>query len=50
MKKKKEKRKRENHSLQLWLQQAEQGFCLSAAGFDIEYHGDKTLFVRDSLK
>lgn len=47
---KKEKRKKKSLSLQLWLQQAEQGFCLSTAGFDIEYHGDKSLFVRDSLK
>lgn len=50
MKKEKRKKKKKSLSLQLWLQQTEQGFCLSAAGFDIEYHGDKSLFVRDSLK
>lgn len=36
--------------LQLWLQQAEQGLCLSTAVFEVEYYRDKSLFVRHSLK
>lgn len=49
-KKMKKRKKKSLVRLQLWLQQAEQGLCLSTAVFEVEYYRDKSLFVRHSLK